>query len=208
MATCALVGASEFNAPRFLEMHAEGAFDYVIAVDGGLAHLEEAGVRADLAIGDFDSLGYVPRGLRVARFPVDKDKSDMELALDRALSQCYGEAYVFGALGGRLDHTLANLQLLASFSERGLYVTAVGLDQAVAFVTGPDVFELPAAEEGTVSVFAMNDACTGVFERGLRWSLDDFTMTNRTSRGLSNELQGEAVVIGVEEGTLAVFLPA
>lgn len=53
----------------------------------------------------------------------------------------------------------------------------------------------------------MNDACTGVFERGMRYGLDDARLTNRTSLGLSNELQGEAVVIGVEEGTLAIFLP-
>ena len=207
MATCALVGASEFNAERFCELADAGAFDYVIAVDGGLASLEEAGRRADMAIGDFDSLGYIPKGLRVARFSPEKDKSDMELAFDRACTLRYDEVIVFGGLGGRLDHTLANLNLFAAFSERGLYVTAVGLDQAVTFITGPDVYELPAAQEGTVSVFAMIDACTGVFERGLRYGLDDARLTNRTSLGLSNELQGEAVVIGVEEGTLAIFLP-
>ncbi|MCI8468239.1 MAG: thiamine diphosphokinase [Eggerthellaceae bacterium] len=208
MTTCALVGASDFNEARFLEMRDEGAFDYVIAVDGGLASLEAAGVRPDLALGDFDSLGYIPKGLRVARFSPVKDKSDMELALDRARSQHYDEVFVFGALGRRLDHTLANLQLFALFSERGLYVTAVGVDQAVAFITGPDVYEMPAAEEGTVSVFSMSDACEGVFERGMAYGLDDALLTNRTSLGLSNELTGEPVMIGVEKGTLAIFMPA
>lgn len=207
MTTCALVGASEFNADHFCQMDASDAFDYVIAVDGGLAHLDGIGRKPDLALGDFDSLGYVPKGLRVVRFSPDKDASDMELALRRAKSGRFSEVYVYGGLGGRLDHTLANLQLFALYSEEGLYVTAVDVASAITFLTGPDTLELPAAEAGTVSVFSMNDEARGVFEGGLKWELDNFTLTNRTSRGLSNEFAGEAVMIGVEEGTIAVFCP-
>ncbi|WP_165056744.1 MULTISPECIES: thiamine diphosphokinase [unclassified Adlercreutzia] len=207
MRTCALVGASEFNAEHFQEMDAQGAFDFVIAVDGGFAHLEGIGRTPDMALGDFDSLGYVPRGMRVTRFSPDKDQSDMELALQRAKSMRYTDVYVYGGLGGRLDHTLANLQVLALFSERGLFVTAVGEKEAITFVTGPDTLELSAAEAGTVSVLSMSDEARGVFERGLKWELDDFTLSNRTSRGLSNEFAGEAVMIGVESGTIAVLVP-
>lgn len=207
MATCALVGASTFNADHFNALYETGAFDYIVAVDGGFAHLEEAGIKPDLALGDFDSLGYTPKGLRVARYPVHKDKSDMELAFQRAKSMRMTDVLVYGGLGGRLDHTLANLQLFAQYSEAGLYVTAIDETAAVAFITGPDTFEMPARESGIVSVFSMSDEAKGVFERGLAYELDDATLTNRTSLGLSNELQGEAVMIGVESGTLAIFLP-
>lgn len=207
MKTCALVGSSQFNAAHFQELDAAGAFDYVIAVDGGFASLEAIGRKPDMALGDFDSLGYIPKGLRVAQFSSHKDKSDMELALDRARSMHYDEVYVYGGLGRRLDHTLANLQLFALFSEKGLFVTAVDEDTSVVFITGPDTFEMPAIEAGTVSVFSMNDRAEGVFERGLAYELDDAVLTNRTSLGLSNELIGEAVMIGVEKGTIAIFLP-
>lgn len=207
MKRIALVGASDFNGQEFVRMDAEGAFDAVIAVDGGLSNLEDVGRKPDMALGDFDSLGYVPRGMRTVRFSSHKDKSDMELALERARSDKATEVFVFGALGRRLDHTLANLQLFAKFSEAGLRVTAIGDEEAIVFVTGPDAFEAPAREGGTVSVFAMDDACEGVFERGLEWELDDVTLTNRTSLGLSNELKGEAVMIGVERGTIAIFYP-
>lgn len=207
MKTCALVGSSQFNAAHFQELDAAGVFDYVIAVDGGFASLEAIGRKPDMALGDFDSLGYVPKGLRVAQFSSHKDKSDMELALDRARSMHYDEVYVYGGLGRRLDHTLANLQLFALFSEKGLFVTAVDEDTSVVFITGPDTFEMPAVEAGTVSVFSMNDRAEGVFERGLAYELDDAVLTNRTSLGLSNELIGEAVMIGVEKGTIAIFLP-
>ena len=207
MKTCALVGSSQFNAAHFQELDAAGVFNYVIAVDGGFASLEAIGRKPDMALGDFDSLGYVPKGLRVAQFSSHKDKSDMELALDRARSMHYDEVYVYGGLGRRLDHTLANLQLFALFSEKGLFVTAVDEDTSVVFITGPDTFEMPAVEAGTVSVFSMNDRAEGVFERGLAYELDDAVLTNRTSLGLSNELIGEAVMIGVEKGTIAIFLP-
>lgn len=207
MKTIALVGASDFNADEFARMDAQGAFDVVIAVDGGFASLEAIGRKPDMALGDFDSLGYVPHGLRTARFSPDKDKSDMELALERAKSDKATDVFVFGALGRRLDHTLANMQLFAKFSEAGLRVAAIGEAEAITFVTGPDAFEAPARESGTVSVFAMDDECSGVFERGLKWELDDVVLTNRTSLGLSNELIGEAVLIGVERGTIAIFYP-
>ena len=150
------------------------------SVDAGFAHLEAIGAVPDMAVGDFDSLGYVPKCRRVSRHPVKKDKSDMELAMEKALSWGHDELIVYGALGARLDHTLANLQLFAKFSERDVYVTAVADTYAVRLLTGPDVFELPALGE---------------------------PLSNRTSRGLSNELTGEEATVAVEEGTLYVFYP-
>lgn len=208
MATCALVGAVDFNAEDFKARHEAGEFDFIIAVDGGFAHLEAIGVVPDMAVGDFDSLGYVPKCRRVSRFPVKKDKSDMELAMEKAVSWQNDELVIYGALSQRLDHTIANLQLFARFSEQEIYVTGIGDTFAVRLVTGPDVFELPSnVEAGTVSVFAANNEAHGVIERGMEYSLDDETLTNRISRGLSNELTGEEATVAVEEGTLYVFYP-
>ena len=207
MTTYALVGASDFNAAYFAERAACGAFDAVIAVDGGFASLEAAGCVPDLALGDFDSLGFVPEGVPVKLFPAEKDASDMELALEEALTCGAGTVEVYGALGGRLDHTLANLSLLASFAERGLDVVAVGERERIALLVGPGELLVEAADEGIVSVFSLTDASTGVVEEGLKYGLDGVTLTNRTSWGLSNELVGTAARISVESGTLAVFLP-
>lgn len=206
MATCALVGAVDFNANDFKARQAAGEFDFIIAVDAGFAHLEAIGVAPDMAVGDFDSLGYVPKARRVSRHPVKKDKSDMELAIEKAVAWDHDELLIYGALGARLDHTIANLQLFARFSERDVYVTAIGDTYAVRLLTGPDVFELPVTE-GTVSVFSANDTARGVIERGMAYSLDDEPLSNRTSRGLSNELTGEEATVAVEEGTLYVFYP-
>ena len=87
MTMYALVGASEFNSEQFSARNGAGAFDAVIAVDGGFASLAAAGCVPDLALGDFDSLGYVPEGVEVLVFPPEKDASDMELALGEVLSR-------------------------------------------------------------------------------------------------------------------------
>ena len=207
MSTCALVAAADFNAEHFQKLDAAGAFDWVVAVDAGFAHLESIGRVPDLAIGDFDSLGYVPKCKRVSRFPADKDKSDLELAFDRVMMRRFEEVVVYGALSGRLDHTLANLQIFAGFSERGVYVTGIGDTFAVQLLTGPDVLDLPRLDSGIVSVFAAGDRATGIIERGLKWTLDDEVLTNRTSRGLSNEFIGEDAAIAVETGTLYIIVP-
>ena len=204
---CALVAASDFNAEHFAACHADGVFDYVIAVDAGFAHLEAVGCAPDLALGDFDSLGYVPKCKKVARHPAHKDKSDLELALDRAMGRRFTDLVVYGALGGRLDHTVANLQLLARYAEAGANVTAIGSDYAARYVVGPDVYDLPVLDAGTVSVFAMTPEARGVIERGMEYSIDDETLGNRTTRGLSNELIGQEAAVAVEEGTLLVFHP-
>lgn len=208
MKTCALVGAADFNAEHFKELDEAGIFDMVIAVDGGFAHLEAIGREPDMAVGDFDSLGYVPRCRRVSRHPVKKAKTDMELALEKAIFWDNEELVVYGGLSGRLDHTLANLQVFAEFSEKGYYVTGIGDTFAVRCVTGPDVFELPEGlDAGTVSVLSANDRAEGVIESGMEYSLDDEPLGNRTSLGMSNELVGERATVAVESGTLYVFYP-
>ena len=207
MSTCALVAACEFNAEHFKAWNGEGKFDEVYAVDAGFAHLETVGCVPDMAIGDFDSLGYTPKCRRVIELPAEKDKSDLEVAMDRAKTRRYDEVVVYGALGGRLDHTVANLQMCTRFAEEGMGVTFVADDYAIRIVVGPDAYELPLLENGTVSVFAATDECRGVIERGMKYSIDDETLANRTTRGLSNELQGVEAVVAVEEGTLFVFHP-
>lgn len=207
VSTFALVGASDFNADHFTAAHRAGAFDAVVAVDGGFASLAAAGAAPDLALGDFDSLGFVPKEGEVRAFPSEKDASDMELALEEAVRRGASAVAVYGALGRRLDHTLANLQLFASFAERGLVVLAVGDEAQVVFLVGPAELSLEGAAGGIVSVFSLTDESRGVTEEGLKWELDAVPMTNRTSWGLSNELLEVPARIAVESGTLAVFCP-
>lgn len=207
MTAYALVAASDFNAEHFRVHDAVRSFDCIVAVDGGFAHLAAINREPDIALGDFDSLGYVPEGIEVIQHSPHKDKSDLEIAFDYAVENAAESVVVYGGLGGRLDHTMANLQIGARFAEEGMEVAFVAQDCMVSIVTGPARFSLPHVPEGTVSVFSARDCTYGVFEEGMEYPLDTDELTNRTTLGVSNELLGKPAYVSVREGTLYVFHP-
>ncbi len=201
---CALVGAASFDKEHFLAQD----FDEIIAVDGGYAALLEAGVAPDFALGDFDSLGYVPKGVPIEKHPSMKDDSDTALAIDWARLHGAGGIAVYGALGGRLDHTLASVAALVNAARSGVCAVAVGEGSAVVVLASGMSLSLPAYEQGTFSVFSACDVSRGVRESGSLYEVDGIDLPNDVTLGLSNEFKGEPVRISVAEGALVVVLPA
>jgi len=182
-----------------------GPGDFVIAADGGYRALEALGVRADLAVGDFDSLGYVPEGVEVVRHPVMKDDTDTMLAVRLGLERGYESFVIVGGIGGRLDHTIANLQTLLFLAEHGatglLYgdgTVATAVRNAAMTVTGT----------GVISVFCFGPPATGVNERGLLYGLENATVTSAFPIGVSNEFTDGPATISVEDGTLLALWSA
>jgi thiamine pyrophosphokinase len=215
MPRCALVGAVDFNAEHFCGER----FDLVIAVDGGYRSLASIGRHPDLVVGDFDSLGFVPEGNDVLRFPVEKDASDMELALQGAIRGGCDELVFYGALSQRLDHTLANIQLMVGCARRGLRMFGIGPDFCLAVLDADgqstlsfDAFDetlLPKAAYGDfISVFSYGGTAKGVCEVGLKYPLDQAAVRDDVSLGLSNEFTGAASCVSVAEGTLIVTFPS
>ena len=204
--TCALVGAADFCPETFLARH----YDRTIAVDGGYAHMKACGVTPDLALGDFDSLGFVPQDVPHETFPVAKDASDLALALRRAREMGATHIDVYGALGGRPDHTYATYQALRHASEAGAVVRAFAGEGGIVILTAQDApctWQMPDVADETFSVFAMSDTCEHVSIEGFRYELHDGTMTADTPLGLSNVTIDTSGTISVGRGTLIVFLP-
>lgn len=112
---CYIVGAMEPGELRFAPHRPR----LVIAADRGLYYLERRGIRPDLIVGDFDSLGRTPEGENVLRHPVEKDDTDMLLAVKEGLARGLKTFVLYGGLGGRPDHAYANLQTLTFLAERG-----------------------------------------------------------------------------------------
>lgn len=212
--SAALVGAVDFNASHF----ARQSFDCVIAVDRGYASLESAGFTPDMVVGDFDSLGYVPTCENVSLFPSEKDKSDMELAILAAEEAGCDTLVFYGALSGRLDHTLANIQLMIGCARRGITIVGVGDSFAVVALDGKscntvffDAFDprpLDAGEYGRfISAFAFGGSATGVCESGLKYTLNQAIVPDDASLGLSNQFIGKPARISVGQGNLIVMFP-
>lgn len=211
--SCAIVGAADFNASHFRSME----FDHVVAADGGWSALEGIGVHAPDAVGDFDSLGYVPDAAHVMRYPQEKDASDLELASARA-DELGASAFVYyGCLSGRLDQTIAAIDSMRHWSKVGKRVFGIGDLFCVAIVNPAHSLEFRPFDASSlaesspygsyVSVFAVGGDAHGVNERGLKYGISDFTLRGDTTRGLSNELCGDAVRIDVESGQLLVTFP-
>ena len=180
-----------------------GPEDCVIAADGGLRHAHAAGVEPTVILGDFDSLGYVPRGANV--FPVEKDDTDAMLAVRQGLAQGCRAFLLYGGLDGpRLDHTVANYQALQFLADHGAAGYLVGRDYLVTVVKN-GTLSFPAGCSGTVSVFAMGADAQGVSLTGLYYPLTDGTLTSGFPLGVSNHFTGAEAEISVKEGSLLVF---
>ena len=202
MGICYIVGAGDCAPLDF----SPDAGDLVIAADGGLRRLDAAGLRSDLVVGDFDSLGYVPQADALVRLPVIKDHTDLQEAANLAFSRGFRRFRIYGALGGeRFSHSIANLQLLGSLAERGC--DAALLDpRCTVRALHNGVLRLPAQASGFVSVFALDDLCAGVTIRGLKYTLENAELRNRFALGVSNECIGEEAEISVASGTLLIVI--
>lgn len=176
--------------------------DLVIAADAGYRQL--GGVKPDYVVGDFDSLGYEPEGERILRHPAEKDDTDTLLAVKLGLSLGYTKFVLFGGVGGRLDHTLANIQTLAYLHAHGAKACLVGSAETIAILEG-GTLRFRAGLSGVVSVFAYGGRATGVYERGLQYPLTDATLTDDFPLGVSNAFTGAPAEISVEHGRLLVL---
>lgn len=174
--------------------------DFILAADGGLAHVQRLGKKPHVILGDFDSLGYVPRGAEV--FPVEKDDTDSMLAVRLGLSRGYEEFILYGALDGpRLDHTVANLQTLGFLAQHGARGHLVGKNYIVSAVRC-GCMTFPAAAEGILSVFCMGEEATGVTIRGLQYTLENGVLSAHYPLGVSNHFIGKEAAVQVQKGTL------
>lgn len=209
MTRCLCVGASPESNDCLSVLFDGYDFDAVFAVDGGYRTLLDAGIQATEVFGDFDSLGFVPDDA-VAVFDCHKDFTDMDWALNHACERGFDEVFLVGGLGGRVDHTIGNLQLLAKYAKRGLRVWSVGKDEVVICLVGGgplSTLEFPSKAEGTFSLLPHSDAVEGVIEEGLEWELKGARLVNDELLGISNEFKGEPVRVSIAKGSAWAVFP-
>ena len=198
---CHVVGAGEF-CPRGLT---PGPGDLVIAADGGFAALEGLGLSPDLVVGDFDSLGHRPDHPHVVALPVEKDDTDMHSAIRLGWERGYRAFRLYGGTGGRIDHTLANIQSLAWLANQGGRGWLVGPDWTATVLSDGGALTLEAGRQGTVSVFCLGDRAEGVDIQGLKYGLTDGVLTADYPLGVSNSFLGGESRVSVRRGKLLVL---
>lgn len=198
MKTCYIVGAGEEFQP-----FSPQADDLVIAADGGYRHQKKHNIRPALIVGDFDSLGVPPEGIETIRHPVRKNDTDMILAVKIGFERGYRQFVLSGGMGGRLEHTVANLQTLIYIAKNGGNGVLEGEKQKITAITNSKYF-FPGSPRGGISVFA-DGVAEGVTETGLLYPLQNAIVRSSFPIGVSNEFTGVPASVEVRNGTLLIF---
>ena len=199
MKTCIIFCAAEFD--RLLEpVHKE---DLIIAADGGLRYAQMLDLTPQVVLGDFDSLGYTPAGANV--FPVEKDDTDSMLAVRQGLKMGCSRFLLYGSLDGpRLDHTVANFQVLQYLADHGAHGCLIGKDYLITVLKNGSL-RFSAQAKGTISVFCSGAQAAGVTLQGLYYPLKKGSLEPGFPLGVSNHFTGEESVITVENGSLLIL---
>lgn len=180
--------------------------DFIICADGGYNFAKAEEILPDVVIGDFDSFhGEIHSSVKVIRANVEKDDTDTMLCLKYGIEQGCDSFIIAGGLGGRLDHTLGNLQCMAY---------AVDLQKSIWIIDGKNkatmlgfgAIRIHKIEGAQISLFSFTDECQGVDIRGVKWPLNNAVLRNSFPLGVSNEFQEEFALIQNELGKLLIVL--
>lgn len=200
MKTCYIFSAAE-GLPKNFKRESG---DIVIAADAGFKHLQKLNIAPDIVLGDFDSLGFVPENAEIIKHPIKKDDTDTLLAVKTGFSRGYTRFVLYGCTGGRLDHTLANLQTLNYIACKGGRGFICG-NGFCATVLKNGELHFSSRANGNISVFAVGTKAKGVSLKGLLYNLNNAEIEYDFPLGVSNEFIGKEAVVSVTDGMLTVI---
>ena len=179
--------------------------DLVIAADSGLENARTLGIKVSTVVGDYDSLGHAPdvnAGVEVVTVPTEKDVTDTQLAVEYALQKGAREITILGGLGGRLDHTLANISILEDLLTKGVRATIADGQNRVRLLHNDSTI-LPRSPYKYLSLLSLDPISKGVEIEGVKYPLKKARL-HRTlgGFGVSNEITGNCCLVAVRKGTL------
>jgi thiamine pyrophosphokinase len=182
--------------------------DYIICADGGTHHALALGLTPNLVIGDMDSINQdewqelEKSGVSIELFPRDKNETDLELAINRAIELDPNEIIIIGALGGRLDQTLGNIALLATSLHAPRTIRIDDGVEEIFFCR--DQAQVDGRSGDIVSLIPWGNPAHGVQTEGLKWPLHSETLYPEKTRGISNEMVREVANIKISSGVLLI----
>lgn len=177
---------------------------YLIAADSGFSLLKRMGLMPDLVLGDFDSLTEdKPTGCEILTAAAEKDDTDTMLAVKTALSRGYSDITISGSIGGRLDHTFANIQSLAYIVDNGGSGRLVG-ESDTAEIFGVGEYRFRKNESMYFSVFSYSEEAV-VTTKGTKYDLDSYRLTSSFPLGVSNEILSSECILKIEKGRVLII---
>lgn len=187
------------------------SYDKIIAVDKGLESIYNQKVRPDYIVGDFDSVSpkiieyYKNQGMEIAKYNPEKDYTDTELGIEKAISLNPDTIRIIGGIGTRIDHTLANIHILTKCLEKNIKCDIVNSNNKIYLVNKSAKIEKSKAFGKFVSIIPLTSEVKGITLEGFKYPLSDYILSIGKSLGISNEIVADNASINIKEGILIVI---
>lgn len=211
MKTCLIISGGDYSP-----IDETIKYDYCIACDKGFEYAKRDLIVPDLVLGDFDSyegdiledIGEYNAAIEVKSYPIEKDDTDTMLAIKEAVLKKCKHIVIACALGGRLDHTLANIQSMAYAASIGCVCELHSENEYMRTLSSPNdnMAVINRTDDTSLSLFSLTDECTNLTIKGAKYNTDNITLRNNFPLGLGNTWIDDKVTITFDEGILLIVL--
>lgn len=179
--------------------------DRVICADRGIVHAQKLKIVPNLIIGDFDSYkSQLPENVEILRSVPEKDDTDTMLAVKTAISRGAKKIRIYGALGGRFDHTFANIQTLKFASENGCWAEIADEGNRI-MLREKGVHQFRKMDGWYFSIFSYSEELNIKSLRGVKYPLENYLMKNSFPIGVSNEFEADSAELSIDSGTSLII---
>lgn len=208
---CIIITGYHTESIRLKEYFSFEEGDFIICADGGYSQAKLEGIQPDMVIGDFDSVKYdsidneLEASGRVIRVASEKDDTDTMICLKYGIKRGFDDFFILGGLGGRLDHTIANLQTMSYALDQGKSIWILDGKNRTTLRT-PGSLKIERLEDYFISLFSYGASCSGVTIRGVKYPLENHLLTSSFPLGVSNEFLKEIAEINHSSGRLLIVL--
>lgn len=198
-----IVAYNEGSIKKAIEINKD---DYIICADGGYYLAYKEGIIPNVVIGDFDSdKSNIKFNGEIISYPSEKDDTDCMLCIKYALEKGFNNIIIIGGIGGRLDHTIANIQSLAYAFEKGADIKMID-ENNIVFIMENDCIEIEKCEGWKMSIFALRPKCNGVSLYNVKYPLDNVILTDSFPLGISNEFKQGNAKVECTDGRLLIII--
>lgn len=192
------------------------ADDFIICADGGFEHALKENVIPNAIIGDFDSCSFdllketidndtYFKDTEIIRTQPEKDDTDTLMCVKHGIERGCDNFVLVGGLGGRIDHTIANIQLLSYLLDKGKTCRILDVPNEATMLKGPDQICLEQNHDKYFSIFSFTDQCSGIYVINAKYPLSDVVLTQSNTIGTSNEFVDGSATIKVKKGKLLII---
>lgn len=205
MKVCIILNGEIKNYDKTKEIILREKYDFIIGADGGCNHLYKMNIIPNYIIGDLDSINndlvdyYKNKNVFFKKYPSHKDETDSEICIYLAKELKAEEIDFYGSLGGRIDHTLANIGLMHYVREMNITPRIITSEEEITIIRNEEII-LNGKKGDTVSVVPIMADVNNITLKKLEYPLNNAKMGYLSSLGISNVMLEDECIIKIEDG--------